>query len=336
MRLATVHDLEHDEPRPVFELPDGQRVPLRELFRTGSADLDRVPIYFADLSATVQHLDDVLDAARDWARSRADLSADQRSLPQRKARFLPPVPRPPSFRDYLAFEQHARVAGPRLGLDMPSAWYDSPAFYFSNAGALVGHDTPVYAPAGSNELDFELELGVILSRGGRDIDARDAWKHVAGFTIVNDFSARDLQRAALASGLGPGKGKDFATAVGPYLVTLDVLRDRIDDSGRIHLAMTARINGKEVCRGNAATMHFTWPQIIEHASRDAEVHPGDLIGSGAIGGGCILEIGPDTVGGWLEPGDIVELEIERLGTLRTPVIERPATRTPARRAHAMT
>jgi len=339
MRLATVFDLEANEARPIFELPDGQRVPLRELFRSGSDDFDRLPIFFSDLAATVQHLDDVLDAARDWARVRADLTGDARNLPTRRSKFLPPVPAPRNFRDYHAFEAHVRGTRARMGMEseMPAAWYDQPSFYFSNAGALVGHDTPVYGPAGSNQLDFELELGLVIGRGGRDIAAKDAWNHVAGFTIINDFSARDMQAAEMSLGFGPGKGKDFATAVGPYLVTLDQMRDRIDDAGRVHLSMAAKINGKEVCRGNAAAMHFTWPQIIEHASRDAELFPGDLLGSGAIGGGCILEIGVDAVGGWLKPGDVVELEIERLGVLRTPIIEHPPARSGnnARRAHAM-
>jgi fumarylacetoacetate (FAA) hydrolase len=328
MRLATVFDVEANEPRPVFELPGGQRVPLRELFRSEGADLDRVPVYFQDLSVAVQHLDDVLDAARYWAKHRFDqveaLTPDeQRAIPQRKSRFLPPVPQPRSFRDFYSFEQHVKTCRGRKGQEVPAAWYHAPAFYFSNPGALVGHETPVHAPAGCDELDFELELGLIIGRGGKDIEAKDAWKHVAGFTIINDFSARDLQRPEMSVGLGPAKAKDFATAVGPYLVTLDNLRDRIDDSGRLRLKMSARLNGKEISRGNAASMHFSWPQIIEHASRDAMLYPGDLIGSGTVGTGCILELGPETVGGWLKPGDVIELDIERLGVLRTPIVDRP-------------
>ena len=340
MRLATVFDLDANEPRPVFELPGGDRVPLRELFRTGSqADLDRMPIFFSDLTATVQHLDDVLDAARDWARRRADLAGEARSLPARRMKFLPPVPQPRSFRDFHAFEGHARAARAKLGMPMPAAWYDQPSFYFSNAGSLVGHEAPVYAPAGSVKLDFELELGLIIGRGGRDIAEADAMNHVAGFTIINHFVARDIQAAELTIGLGPGgKGKDFATAVGPYLVTIDHVRDRLDEAGRLHAAMVARLNGREICRANAATMHFSWPQIIAHASRDAELFAGDLIGSGPVGGGCILEIGPEATGGWLTPGDVLELEIERLGVLRTPIVDRPPARSsaPTRRAHAMT
>lgn len=328
MRLATVFDLDDNEPRPVFELPGGQRVLLRELFRSGSADLDRLPIYFSDLSSSVQFLDDVLDAARDWAHERAELVGDKRALPSRRTRFLPPIPQPRSFRDYHSFEAHAKNARAKYGMEMPAAWYDQPSFYFANPGSLVGHEAPIFGPAGSVQLDFELELGVIIGRGGRDIDERDAWNHIAGFTIINHFAARDIQAAELPVGLGPGgKGKDFATAVGPYLVTVDQMKDRIDDTGRVRLNMSAKINGREIIKGNSSAMHFTWPQIIEHASSDADLYPGDLIGSGAIGGGSILEAGVEAAGGWLEPGDVVELEIERLGILRTPITERPTTRT---------
>jgi fumarylacetoacetate (FAA) hydrolase len=126
----------------------------------------------------------------------------------------------------------------------------------------------------------------------------------------------------MSVGLGPAKGKDFATGVGPYLVTLDEFKDRIDKDNRIDLAMSARVNGKELSRGNAKTMYFTWPQLVAQASRDAELFPGDLIGSGTVGSGCILELGPENTGGWLKPGDVIELEIEKLGVLRNKVVER--------------
>ncbi len=230
---------------------------------------------------------------------------------------------PPSFRDFYAFEQHVKSARARRGLEMLQAWYEQPVFYFSNPNSLVGHEAKVYAPAGSQELDYELELGIIIGKGGKDIQPENAWEHVAGFTIINDFSARDLQRKEMAVGLGPAKGKDFATAVGPYLVTLDEFQERIDAEGRIDLEMIARVNGKELSRGNAKSMYFPWPQLIAHASRDAALFPGDLIGSGTVGTGCILELGPENTGGWLKPGDVVELEIELLGVLRNTIIARP-------------
>jgi fumarylacetoacetate (FAA) hydrolase len=332
VRLATVFDTDFNEPRPVFELPGGERIELRELFRApgGAAAIEtlrEMPLYFTDLVRTVQHLDDVVAAVRAWATQRSEaathpLGQTTGSRMNRMA-FCAPIPAPRSFRSFDAFEQHAATSRNRRGASLSSAWYDEPRFCFANAGALLGHEAPVHAPDNSHELDFELQLGVIIGIGGRDIATSDAWKHVAGFTIVNSFGARDLERAELPAGLGPAKGKDFACAVGPYLITLEALRDRIDSQGRVHLNMTARVNGRELSRGDAAMMHFTWPQIIEHASRDAELFAGDIISSGAVGGGCILDLGPENTGGWLKPGDVVELEIERLGVLRTPIIARP-------------
>jgi fumarylacetoacetate (FAA) hydrolase len=233
---------------------------------------------------------------------------------------------PKSFRDFYAFEQHVSTCRRNRGLAMDPAWYAQPVFYFSNPLGFVGNDVAVYAPAGSEELDYELELGLIIGQGGRDIPRENAWRHVAGFTIINDFSARDLQRREMSVGLGPAKGKDFATAIGPCLATLDEFHDRIDGDDRLHLAMTARVNGIELSRGNAAAMYFTWPRIIEQASRDAMLVSGDLLGSGTVGTGCILELGPEKTGGWLKPGDIVELEIERIGILRTPIIARAGSK----------
>lgn len=239
-----------------------------------------------------------------------------------------------SFRDFYAFEQHVSACRARRGLDMLPQWYDQPVFYFSNHRSLVGDGAEVFAPAGCKELDFELELGVVIGKPGRDIREDDAWDHAMGFTIVNDLSARDLQRAEMKVGLGPAKGKDFATAVGPALVPLEAVRDNIGDDGRVSLDMRCRVNGRELSRGNAAGMFFTWPQIIAHASRDAELLPGDLLGSGTIGTGCILELGPENTGGWLKPGDQVEMEVERLGVLTTRIIERPTSRTPGSIAQA--
>jgi fumarylacetoacetate (FAA) hydrolase len=141
---------------------------------------------------------------------------------------------------------------------------------------------------------------------------------VAGFTIMNDWSARDLQRIEMACGLGPSKSKDFATSLGPRLVPFTELQD-VYRAGQLHLEMTASVNGKVLSRGRAESMHWTWPQLLAHASRDTELRPGDVLGSGTVGTGCILELTPEAVGGWLQPGDEVELTIERIGTLRNQV-----------------
>jgi fumarylacetoacetate (FAA) hydrolase len=232
---------------------------------------------------------------------------------------LPPIT---SIRDFYAFEQHVKTCRKQRGLEMVPEWYKVPVFYFSNHHAVIGHDDTVSAPQGSLALDYELELACVIGKEGVNIPADDrALEHVAGFTIMNDWSARDLQRLEMTVGLGPSKGKDFATSLGPELVTLDELADRYRD-GRLHLEMTATVNGKVYSRGNAGSMFWTWPQLIAHASRDVRVVPGEVLGSGTVGTGCILELTPEAVGGWLKPGDIVELTIERLGTLRNPVVNK--------------
>jgi fumarylacetoacetate (FAA) hydrolase len=240
----------------------------------------------------------------------------------RAKRFLPPILRPPAFRDFHAFEQHVRTARARHGLDMSQAWYEIPVFYFSNPNSLIGHEAEVCPPTNSSELDYELELGIVIGNRGRNVAPAQAWHHVAGFTIINDLSARDLQRAEMAVGLGPAKGKDFATAVGPVLITRDEFADKIE-AEKISLEMRAHVNGRGLSRGNSNALFHSFPKMIAQASRDADLFPGDLIGSGTVGMGCILEIGPENTGGWLKAGDVVELEVERIGTLRTKIAARP-------------
>jgi fumarylacetoacetate (FAA) hydrolase len=181
----------------------------------------------------------------------------------------------------------------------------------------------VWAPQGSSALDYELELACVIGADASNLPAGDsALDCVAGFTIMNDWSARDIQRAEMAIGLGPSKSKDFATSLGPRIVPLAELRESYRD-GRLHLDMTAKVNGKLYSQGNSGAMYWTWPQILAHASRDTELRKGDVLGSGTVGTGCILELTPEKVGGWLKPGDTVELTIEKLGTLRNRVVERP-------------
>jgi fumarylacetoacetate (FAA) hydrolase len=230
---------------------------------------------------------------------------------------LPPIA---SVRDFYAFEQHVKTCRAHRGLAMLPQWYEVPVFYFSNPACIIGHDDPVRAPTGSSALDYELELAVVVGRPARDLPADDsALDCLAGLTIMNDWSARDLQRTEMAVGLGPSKSKDFATSLGPGLVPLEQVRDTYRD-GRFHLSMLARVNGRTLSQGNAGSMYWTWPQLLAHASRDTVLRPGDVIGSGTVGTGCILELTPEAVGGWLQPGDVVELEIERLGMLRNRVV----------------
>jgi len=234
------------------------------------------------------------------------------------------LPLPPlrSIRDFYAFEQHVKTCRAQRGLGMVPQWYEVPVFYFSNPAAIIGHGDPVFAPKATKELDFELEIAAIVGREVSDLPADDsAMDAVAGFTIYNDWSARDLQRQEMAVGLGPAKGKDFANALGPALIPMADLTECYRE-GRLHLEMTAAINGRIVSRANSGTMHWTWPQVLAHASRDTRLLPGDVIGSGTVGTGCILELTPEKAGGWLQPGDVVRLEIERLGVLENRVAVR--------------
>ncbi|QYM78775.1 fumarylacetoacetate hydrolase family protein [Horticoccus luteus] len=305
MRCATILPRGAREAVPVVAGPDGAWIELAAAMGRDCGRLEEA------LPWWLQHGAALAKRTAEWAGPRYRES---------EFVFMPPV-RPPSFRDFYAFEQHVKTARARRGLAMVPAWYEIPVFYFSNHHALIGHEAPVSAPRGSQELDYELELGVVLGRGGRDIEPENAWAHVAGFTIINDWSARDLQRAEMAVGLGPAKGKDFATSVGPWLVSRDAVADRIEGE-RLTLDMTARVNGRTLSRGNVAALHHSIPRLIAHASRDVDLLPGDLLGTGTVGTGCILELGPENTGGWLKPGDVVELEIERIGVLRTPVAAR--------------
>jgi fumarylacetoacetate (FAA) hydrolase len=235
-----------------------------------------------------------------------------------------PVPTPPTLRDFYVFEQHVKAARARRGLGMIPEWYEFPVFYFSNVASLYGADEPIPYPRHSHEVDFELEMAAVIGREGRDIAADEAPSYIAGYLIMNDWSARDRWRKEAPLSMGPAKGKDFASSLGPWLVTPDELNDRRVGSGkdeRYDLAMAARINGDQLSSDNAKTMYYGFPQMIERASEDTRLRPGDVIGSGTCGTGCILELGTERHR-WLLPGDVVELEIERLGILRNTLVER--------------
>jgi fumarylacetoacetate (FAA) hydrolase len=244
--------------------------------------------------------------------------------PAQLANLLAPVPNPPAVRDFYAFEQHVKASRGRRGLDMIPEWYQIAVFYFSNPAAIVGPEEDVFYPDDSQEVDFELEIACVIGKPGRDISAADAPAHIAGYLVMNDWSARDIWRQYEAKlSMGPAKAKDFATSLGPWLVTTDELDDRRTDSGaeeRYDLAMLGRINGREVSRGNFKDIYYSFPQMIERASRHVMLKPGDVIGSGTVGTGCIFELGPENVP-WLKPGDVVEMEIERLGILRNRLVE---------------
>ncbi len=235
-----------------------------------------------------------------------------------RVRYHALLSRAPSFRDFYAFEEHVRTARAHRGLEMVPEWYAIPAFYFSNPAVFCGPGARVPSPPGCQALDYELEIGAIVGRGGRDLAADAAEAHIAGYCILNDWSARDLQRQEMRIGLGPAKGKDFATGLGPWLVTADEFADRRSGNG-YDLRMLARRNGKLLSSGNWKEIHWSFGQMLAHAARGVALHPGDVIGSGTVGSGCILELTPEAAGGWLQPGDRVEMEIEGLGVLRQEV-----------------
>jgi len=246
--------------------------------------------------------------------------------------LLAPIPRPPSLRDAMTFEAHVinsfrkgtlkrlapadalleRALDRRRSLThlLARGFYAQPPYYNASTAAIVGSGATVRIPRYCNAFDYELEWAVVIGRQGSDIPAGTAREHIAGYTIFNDFSARDEQAKAMRSLLGPGKGKDFDTgnAIGPWLVT----RDEIPEP--YGLGMTARINGAEWSRGSTADMHWTFEDVIAHVSRSETLRVGDVIASGTVGLGCGLEHGS-----FLKPGDLVELEIERIGVLRNPV-----------------
>jgi 2-keto-4-pentenoate hydratase/2-oxohepta-3-ene-1,7-dioic acid hydratase in catechol pathway len=236
-------------------------------------------------------------------------------------RLLAPVGAPPSIRDFYAFEDHVATARRARGLEMDPDWYELPVFYFTNPAVVRGPGDDVTVPAGTERLDYELEAAVVIGVECADVAPGEWLDVVAGFTVMNDWSARDLQAREMRLGLGPAKGKDFATSLGPVLVTADELPG--SSEGRPNGAMTARVDGVEWSRGHLGSLHFTWGELIAHASRSTVLRPGDVIGSGTVGTGCILEL--SLVHGserfpWLRPGQVVELEIEGIGALRNRVV----------------
>ena len=214
-----------------------------------------------------------------------------------------PEGRPPSIRDFMAFEEHVRNARAVTGRgDVPEAWYEAPRFYFSNPAAVYRDGDDVPKPADTAALDYELELACVIGVDGQP----------EGFTIMNDWSARDLQAREMQVGLGPAKGKDFATSLGPVLVSADEM-----PAGLAMRAVT-RVNGEVRTESSTGGMHFSWDELLEAAARNTPgLVCGDVLGSGTVGRGCILEHGD---GRWLQPGDVVELEVEGIGVLRNRVV----------------
>jgi fumarylacetoacetate (FAA) hydrolase len=253
-------------------------------------------------------------------------SPDEHAL--HELELLSPIPEPPSVRDFYAFEQHVKAARAKRGVGMIPEWYEIPTFYFTNNSEIYGHDAEVPYPVGSNELDIELEIACVIGREGKDIAVEEAADYIAGYTIMNDWSARDFQRQDMKLNLGPGKGKDFATSLGPWIVTPAELApyrvrsasgEESAANARYDMTMLARVNGKELSRGNFRDIYYSFPQMIAYASRNARLRVGDVIGSGTVGTGCLLELGTE-VHPWFQRGDVIELEIEGIGVLRNRIV----------------
>ena len=246
--------------------------------------------------------------------------------------ILPPIPKPTSFRDAYAFRQHVETSRKNRGLNMISEFDQFPVFYFSNHNTMFADGEEIkLMPDHFEQLDFELEFAIVIGKGGRNILSKDADQHIAGFCILNDLSCRRLQMEEMRLSLGPAKGKDFANVLGPYLVTPDELFSKIIDTpcgNKYDLNMKCFVNGELLSEGNAKDMNWTFAEIIERASYGVELFPGDVIGSGTVGTGCLLEINGsgkranlDYIERWIEEGDQIEMQIEGLGKISNKIVK---------------
>lgn len=257
----------------------------------------------------------------------------EKGIPLNTVQLLAPVPYPTSCRDGYAFRQHVAAARRNRKLEMIPEFDQYPVFYFTNHHSITGPGEIACMPDHFHKLDFELEAAVVICKAGRNIKAADAEDYIGGLMIMNDFSARHLQMQEMLLNLGPAKGKDFATAIGPYLVTLDELKEYAVTAKEGHtgtnwkLKMTCNVNGVQVSKGNMSDMDWTFAELIERASYGVSLYPGDVIGSGTVGTGCFLELNgtgklnkPDYNEQWLEEGDSIALEIEGLGKLENIIV----------------
>ena len=291
--------------------------------RCGVLQDDRV-LDVSGLLATPQSLPDVRalldlgDSALDRVREALDQGTATPSVPLEGLRLRSPILQPPTVRDFMIFEEHATAQGTR---ERQEAWYRMPIFYFSSPLRIFGPDETVPYPSASEMLDYELEIGCVIGRNGSNVAEDDALSYIAGFLIFNDWSCRDLQRDESEVGLGPAKGKDSASTLGPWLVTTDELAPYLKE-GRLHVKCSARVNGDFwVQDSDGGFAYHTWGAMVERASKDSRIAPGDVLGCGTVGGGSIGEAirkGYEKAR-FLQPGDVVEMEVEGLGLLRSAI-----------------
>ena len=238
-------------------------------------------------------------------------------IPETEARILAPIPVPPSIRDFMAFEDHLTHIMRKRGVTLDPAWYEIPAFYFTNPAATLGPTDDVPAAPDAAELDYELEIAAVISHPGRDLTPDEAVSHIAGYVLLCDWSARDLQRRERGIGLGPVKGKDWATTFGPVFVTADELPTPTGEKAP-KIGMRAGVNGRQYSDGNLSELYWSFGEMIAYASRGTEIRAGDIIGSGTVGTGCIADLSarysPQEYP-WLAAGDRVHLEADLLGSI---------------------
>ena len=275
-----------------------------------------------------------MEKAKNIEESILNGSSNLKSISLTEIKLLAPVPNPASCRDAYAFRQHVATARRNRGVDMIPEFDQFPIFYFTNHNAILGPtDEIVCMPDHMKKLDFELEAAIIIGKKGRNIKAKEADDYIAGYLIMNDMSARGLQMEEMKLNLGPAKGKDFCTIIGPYLVTKDELVDKKVETAKGHngntysLKMKCWVNGELLSEGNMKDMNWTFAEIVERCAYGADILPGDVIGSGTVGTGCLLELNgthklenPDYEPVWLKDGDIIEMEIKGLGKIKNKIV----------------
>lgn len=306
MRLGTINH--NGENRLVASVSEDQLLDL------AAADGGKTPHAFGSMLNFIKSAESGMSRATDLINQNsvsAQLSIDQ-------VTFCAPIPVPEQVRDCLVFETHLlnsfAKAREMTGNDfsIPPVWYEQPVYYKANRFSVIGHGQVVEWPAFSELMDFELEMGVVIGRTGKDITVEAATDHIFGYTIFNDMTARDAQMNEMAGQLGPAKGKDFDTGniMGPYILTADEV------SHPVSLDMQAKINGEVWGGGNSGQMHHSFADIIAHISASETLHAGEVIGSGTVGTGCGLELGR-----FLSDGDEIELTIDQIGTLKNKIVK---------------
>jgi len=287
-----------------------------------------------DMNDFLQKGEVTMEKARELEENIKNGNTNIEGIPLNENEILAPVPNPPSCKDAYAFRQHVATARRNRGVDMIPEFDQFPIFYFTNHNAILGPSQDILCmPDHMLRLDFELEAAIVIGKRGRNVLAKDADHYIAGYMIMNDMSARGLQMEEMKLNLGPAKGKDFCTIIGPYLVTKDELSDKLVEtkSGNIgdtySLEMKCWVNGELLSEGNMKDMNWTFAEIIERCAYGADILPGDVIGSGTVGTGCLMELnGTNKLNDssyepvWLKDGDVIEMEIEGLGRIKNKVV----------------